>query len=299
MKYEKGLFVYNGNAGNGNMEQKLSQTLPVLATVIKQLTVIQTKSIQEAKRIFEKYAAKVDIMIILGGDGTLHECINSIAPLNERPVIAILPGGTCNDFSRLLNMPQNLHQAAEAIASGDVVDIDVGKTSEKYFLNFWGIGLVSDTSLNIDEEQKQNLGILSYFMSTLRTVNQAEPFSYKIDADNAQYEGEGILILILNGRFIGTRELPLPTVNANDGKLDVLVIKNSTLASFRELLSLNRAETNSKQLTELTHVQAKSVSIATSDEKAVDMDGEIDGITPAEITALKSHVKMVKKSPEV
>lgn len=299
MKYERGLFIYNGSAGNDNIELKLSQTLPVLAKAIKKLSVVQTESIEEARNIFREYASEVDIMIILGGDGSLHECVNSIAPLNRRPVIAVLPGGTCNDFSRSLNMPQNLYQAAQAIAAGEVVDVDVGKTSEKYFLNFWGIGLVSETSLNIDEEQKKNLGVLSYFMSTLRTVNQAAPFTYKIVTDHEQYEGEGVLILVLNGRFIGTRELPLPTVNPNDGKLDVLVIKNSTLASFRELLSMNRPDTNSEQLTELTHFQATSIKVSTTGEKAVDMDGEVDGTTPADITILPKHIKMVKNSSGV
>ncbi|ALX49156.1 YegS/Rv2252/BmrU family lipid kinase [Lentibacillus amyloliquefaciens] len=294
MKYEHGLFIYNGTAGNEHTEQKLSQTLPVLAKAIKKLTVIQTETIEEAKATFEAYAEDVDIMILLGGDGTLHECVNTIAPLGKRPVVAILPGGTCNDFSRALGMPQNLTQAARAIANGEVTDVDVGKTDGRYFLNFWGVGLVSDTSLNIDEDQKKNLGVLSYFMSTLRTVNQATPFKYKIDADNKQHEGEGVLILVLNGRFIGTRELPLPTVSLDDGKLDVLVIKNSTLASFRELLSMNNPETNSQQLTELTHFQATSIKVSTSEEKAIDMDGEIDGTTPDEITILPHHIPMVK-----
>lgn len=299
MKYVKGLFIYNGTAGNENIEQKLSQALPVLAKTIKKLTVIQTESTEEAKTTFREYALKVDIMIILGGDGTLHECVNYIAPLNKRPVIAVLPGGTCNDFSRTLSMPQNLYQAAQAIAAGEVVDVDVGKTSDKYFLNFWGIGLVSETSLNIDAEQKKSFGVLSYLMSTLRTVNQAAPFSYKINADHEQYEGEGVLILILNGRFIGTRELPLPTVAPNDGKFDVLVIKNSTLASFRELLAMNKPDINSQQLTELTHFQAASVKVSAPEEKAIDMDGEVDRTTPDDITILPKHIPMIKKSPEV
>ncbi|SEQ77338.1 lipid kinase, YegS/Rv2252/BmrU family [Virgibacillus subterraneus] len=295
MGYERGLFLYNGNAGSDNMEQKLSQTLPVISKAIKKLTVIQTESIEEAKDSCKDFADQVDIIIILGGDGTLYECINSLAPLKRRPIIAVLPGGTCNDFSRILSIPQNLYQAAEAIISGEAVKIDIGKTSDKYFLNFWGVGLVSETSLNIDEEQKKNFGVLSYFMSTLKTVNQAEPFTYKIVADDKVYEGESVMILVLNGKFIGTREFPIPTININDGKFDVLVIKNSTLATLRELLSMNRPTTNTEELTELTYFQASTLAISTNQQKAVDMDGEIDGVTPANIEILPRHIQMIGK----
>ncbi|MFB4168113.1 YegS/Rv2252/BmrU family lipid kinase [Virgibacillus sp. JSM 102003] len=293
MGYERGIFLYNGHAGSDNMEQKLSQTIPVISKAIKKLTVIQTETIEEAKDSCAEFADKVDIIVILGGDGTLFECINSLAPLKRRPIIAILPGGTCNDFSRILNIPQNLYQAAEAIVSGEVINIDIGKTADNYFVNFWGIGLVSETSLNIDEERKKNFGVLSYFMSTLKTVNQAEPFTYKIIADDEVYEGESVMILVLNGKFIGTREFPIPTINVNDGKFDVLVIKNSTLATLRELLSMNKPNINTEQLTELRYFQASTLTIRTNQQKAIDMDGEIHGVTPADIEVLPSHIQMI------
>lgn len=297
MKYERGLFLYNANVDNGIMEQKLAQTLPIVSKGVKKLTVIRTESLAEVKHTCAEYAAKVDIVIILGGDGTLHECINSLAPLNNRPIIAVLPGGTCNDFSRMLNIPQNLYQAAEMIITGEEADIDIGKSADKYFLNFWGIGLISQTSLNIDNDQKKRLGVLSYFLSTLKTINHADPFSYKIAVNGKTHEGESVMILVLNGKYIGTREFPLQAINSSDGKLDIVVIKNSTLGTFRELLSMGSPNTNSEQMTELTHFQAESASITTDQEKEIDMDGEIDGVTPADIKILPNHLRMISNSP--
>ncbi|UJL47019.1 YegS/Rv2252/BmrU family lipid kinase [Virgibacillus sp. NKC19-16] len=292
--YDKALFLYNGNAGANDMEQKLAQTLPVLAKVIKELTVIQTNSVEEAKRTCVTFAKQIDLLIILGGDGTVHTCINSIAALEKRPVIAILPGGTSNDFSRMLQMPQNLKQAAGTIVDGETVDIDLGKSGEKYFLNFWGIGLVSEASQNINEDQKNSFGILSYFMSTLRSVNQAEPFHYEVQADDATHDGEAVMILVLNGKFIGTRELPIPSIAPNDGKLDVLIVKNSTLASFRELLSMNNPNIDSEQLNELDYFQATDLKVTTDSYQDIDMDGEISETTPSEIVLLPGHIRMVR-----
>ena len=293
-QYETGLFLYNGNAGNNDLEQKLTKTLPTITKAINKLSVVQTKTIEEAKKTCVDHAGTVDIIIILGGDGTLHACINSIAQLEKRPIIGILPGGTCNDFSRMIGTSQNLNQAAEGIAQGEVIDVDLGRSGDDYFLNFWGIGFISEASVNIDSDQKKSFGVLSYYMSTLRTVNQAESFSYQITNETDTYEGEAVLILVLNGRFMGAKELPITTADPSDGKADVLIIKTSNLASFREFLSMNKPTTDPEQLSELIHFQAETLEISTDQAKEVDMDGEVKGTTPASITVLPKHIRMIK-----
>ncbi|WP_100012777.1 diacylglycerol/lipid kinase family protein [Lentibacillus sediminis] len=293
-KYRKGLFLYNGNAGNNNIEQNLKLTLPVLAQAIKELTVIQTASEEEAQESCRTFAKDIDILIILGGDGTVNACINSLAPLEKRPAVAILPGGTSNDFSRMLGIPQQLEQAAYAIVRGEPTAIDIGKTGEKYFLNFWGIGLVADTSQNIDDDQKRSFGVFSYIMSTLRTVSQTEPFPYEITTGEQTYTGEAVMVIVLNGKFLGTRELPVPTIDPSDGKFDVLIVKDSTIATFRELLSMNNPNTEQSQLSDLEHFQTDKLTVAADHPKSVDMDGEITGSTPAEIEVLPGHIQLIQ-----
>ncbi|WP_054637253.1 acylglycerol kinase family protein [Thalassobacillus sp. C254] len=51
---------------------------------------------------------EVELILIYGGDGTVHECLNGLKEINPSPVIGVLPGGTANDFSRSLNVPQNI-----------------------------------------------------------------------------------------------------------------------------------------------------------------------------------------------
>ncbi|WP_237648707.1 YegS/Rv2252/BmrU family lipid kinase [Sediminibacillus terrae] len=292
--FESGLFLYNGNKKE-EVGQDLQQALPVLAKAISNLHVIQTTSLEELQETCKGYASEVDVIIILGGDGTVHECINAIAGLEKRPAVAILPGGTCNDFSRMLGMPQNVRQAAEAIVNGQIRAVDIGQSDSRYFLNFWGIGLVTETSINIDKEQKRRLGVLSYFLSTLRTINQAEPFGYRIKADGEEIEGEAVLIVVLNGKYIGTREIPVSAITPQDGKLDVLIVKNSSLAMFRELMMMNQEDANTEALTELSHVQVNQAEIEVKgqEERQIDMDGEIVDTVPASIRILPSHVNMI------
>lgn len=292
-KYKNALLLYNGNAGKDNIDKKLKQTLPVLSMAIKELRVVQTETVEELKEHCKRYAENVELLIILGGDGTIHEVVNAIAPLEKRPIIGILPGGTSNDFSRTLGFPQNLNAAAETIVTGKSMVVDLAKADDNYYLNFWGIGLIADTSENIDADEKSNFGILSYFISSIRTLNQSTNFTYKIQAEDRKEEGEAVLIGVFNGRFIGTRQIALPSIKPDDGKLDVIIVKNSSLASFRELLSIVNPYTEVTEFEEVIHFQTDKIRVETENPMGVDMDGEIYRQTPSEIEVLPGHIRMI------
>lgn len=57
-----------------------------------------------------------DLVVAAGGDGTINEVVNGIAPLEHRPKMAIIPAGTTNDYARALKIPRdNIKAAAEVI----------------------------------------------------------------------------------------------------------------------------------------------------------------------------------------
>ncbi|WP_175074471.1 YegS/Rv2252/BmrU family lipid kinase [Terribacillus sp. AE2B 122] len=291
--FEHAVYVVNGNMDNDQLERELGQTLPKVAASIKQLEVKQTKDLEELVSYSQEVAGHVDLLIIHGGDGTIHQVINAIASLPKRPKVAIIPGGTCNDFSRMLGLPQNLGKAAAAIAGGKTASIDIGQYEDSYFLNFWGVGLIADASNNIDEDQKSRLGVLSYFISTLKTVNQAEPFSYEMEIDGEKLTGEAVMILVMNGRFIGTREFAGSNISPDDGKLHVIFVKNSNLTSFKELLQMKQDKTVLSDLTEVGIQEAEKMRFLSPAGKPIDMDGEIYQETSGEVKILPGHLEMI------
>ena len=293
LHFKRGLFVYNKTAGEEDTHQKLAETLHVFAQAVDELIVLYTASEEELQHACIQYSDKIDLLIILGGDGTVHTCINSIAPLPIRPVIAILPGGTSNDTSRSLGIPQDLNDAATSLLNGSIINTDIGQVDEHYFVNFWGIGLVTETSENIKPEQKKRFGSISYILSTLRTMNQTEPFHYKIQSADMELEGQAILLFVLNGRFVGTTELPIASLSPFDGKLDVLIVRESNLSAFRELFALQDPTIENEQLTELEYIQVDNLEILAPINSKVDMDGEIYEDTSNKINVLPGHLQMI------
>ena len=293
MVWEKGILIYNGNAGQKGIEDTLGRCVPILSPHIKELALMPTTEPKEAEKICRRHGEESDIVIVLGGDGTVHECVNGLAALDQRPAVAILPGGTCNDFSRMLGMPQDIRAAAETIIQGETCMTDIGQAGGRYFSNFWGIGLIAETSANIDESQKSLLGKVSYFISAIRTVKEAESFSYKLTYDGQVMEDEAVLVLICNGRYLGTAQLPFEGIDNEDGKLDVIIVKNSSLGAFREIL-FNKGSSINHGEGDVLYLQAKNITVETERNCDVDADGEIYMKTPADIKILGQHMRFIR-----
>ena len=294
IRYERALLIYNGNAGQKDIKQALGVSVPILSSGISNLMIIQTQRINHAKELCQLYGPDVDLVIILGGDGTIHECVNGLSKLDHRPMIGILPAGTCNDFSRTLNVDQDIAIAAEQIINGESIPVDVLKVDEQFCLNFWGTGLIAETSYNIRQTQKEHFGKISYLLSAIRTMKNMNPFKYTLDIDGERMQGEALLIFIANGNYLGTNMMPFKAISYNDGVADVFIIKHTNLTLLKELFTTDITIQNNELSQEMNHYSGKSISIYTEAEMDADMDGEVYTKTPSHITVLKHHLYMIK-----
>ena len=76
------------------------------------------------------------LIIAAGGDGTINEVVNGLAPLKKRPKLGIIPAGTTNDYARALHIPlESPVEAARVIARGKTIKIDIGQAGDHYFAN--------------------------------------------------------------------------------------------------------------------------------------------------------------------
>ena len=290
MPFQKGLLIYNGKAGKRSLDKNLQEVVPVLAETLDELTLMKTKEAGDGEKICKEYGSQFDVIFILGGDGTVHECINGVACLEKPPAVSILPAGTCNDFSRLLKIPQDLSAAASLVSAGKIVNMDIGKVNDRFFSNFWGIGLISEASENINAASKNLLGKISYYISAIQTVKEASPFSFSLTYDDKVIEDEAVMILVANGCFIGTNRVPLTKICADDGLLDILIIRNAGFALFKNLITQEEPTEIDLEESDVIHIQASECTIKTDKAMKADMDGEVYEGTPATISVLPKKI---------
>ncbi|MDZ5474198.1 YegS/Rv2252/BmrU family lipid kinase [Bacillus sp. 31A1R] len=290
---QKAMLIYNGNAGQKDINRTIGVCIPILSTKFEEILLLKTNKPKHAIELCTRYGSEMDLVIVVGGDGTVHECINGLAPLSKRPAIGIIPAGTCNDFARTLGYSLDIKEAALQIVEGERVPVDTIQVNKNYFINFWGIGLVTETSSNIKNKEKELLGRVSYFLSAIRTINEVDSFRYTIEYEDGTVNGEGIMILITNGNYIGTNKLPFKNISYDDGSINIFMVKEANMALLKELL-INDASINDQYTNEIEHLSSQQFKITTEKILKADMDGEVYLETPCEFKVLKHHLIMVK-----
>lgn len=291
-RFYRSVLLYNGQAGASTSEDVMPLAVPVLARESKKLELIQTDSEEDFIKAC-KAAEAADALFIAGGDGTVHLAVQALSEVKNPPVLGILPSGTCNDFARTLQIPLFLDEAAEKLTAGQVKEVDTVKLNGRSFLNFAGVGMITEASTNVDSKLKEKYGKLSYFMSALQSMRQATSFSFTLEIDGTEFTEQAVLLLVMNGKSIGTHTFPLASIDPTDGLLDVFVIQTASLAAIREWFSLSQPDTIPEDLEHVAHFQGRQIVIRTEEEMDVDTDGEIYEKTPVNIAVQPKKLRML------
>ncbi|TAA73627.1 diacylglycerol/lipid kinase family protein [Planococcus salinarum] len=296
-KFKRSVLLYNAQAGTSTPDSVIAMTAPAIAAVSEKLELIQTNSPEELRDACRELPAEVEALFVAGGDGTIHDAVQALSDVPAPPPLGIIPSGTCNDFARTLSIPMDLTLAAEALVDGFIKDVDAANINGHSFLNFAGIGIITDISTNIDLQLKERYGKLSYFMSGLQSMRQTEPFPIHLTVDGVHYEENGVLALAMNGKSIGTHAFPMDSIDPSDGLLDVFIIQTSSIAAMLEWFSLSKPDVPTESLDHIQHYQGKHINIETESPMNIDTDGEVYLKTPAEIKILPKKLKMFVPRP--
>ncbi|WP_162920149.1 diacylglycerol/lipid kinase family protein [Paenisporosarcina cavernae] len=297
MQFSHCYLFHHESAGQQNSSQSVAQVLPILAS---QYQTVISKKTSSPEELIEQIVSitNTDAIYLLGGDGTLHQAIQALQHVDSLPPIGILPGGTCNDFSRVLSIPQTLEKATEALINGRIESFDLAKANSSYFLNFAGLGFITHASDGIEETKKEKLGKISYFLSAIKTMKESETFSGKLTIDDQVIEFEAAMILVMNGFSIGTHTFPVSTISPQDGELDIFVFPTTSIGTVLKWIQLGyKDSTNSFQEDRsILHLKGENVSILTNESLSVDMDGEIHEETPLTIQLQKASISLIVPS---
>lgn len=272
--------VCNPQAGKRGGNGEIDAALRILEEGGWSIEVCCTAGPGDAGRIAsDAVRAGQEAVLVAGGDGTINETVQALA--GSETMLGYLPYGTVNVWARELHIPLDPEGAARTILDGRVEAVDLGIAGNRYFLLMAGIGLDAEIVRRAQrvERYKQRLGVLPYVASGLSTI----PFYRGADIE-LRYDGlirrvQALMLVVGNTKLYGGRFQLTPNAVANDGWLDVCIIKGrGGLSLMRQSLPILLSGSVSHTDVELLRV--RELTVDTAEPLALQLDGELAGTTP-------------------
>ncbi|MCL2343938.1 MAG: YegS/Rv2252/BmrU family lipid kinase, partial [Firmicutes bacterium] len=182
----------------------------------------------DMERLARELAADFDLLVCVGGDGTLSEVISGLMALPVRPPLGYIPLGTTNDVAKTLHLPRNPRKAAQRIVEGTPRSLDVGAYGELgYFTYVTAFGAFTALSYETPQAAKRSLGHLAYLLGAVGHLRQIRPHSTRVEVDGAAVEADLLVGAVTNSLSVaGVLKLDEKLVDLADGRFEVLLVKH-------------------------------------------------------------------------
>ena len=253
---------------------------------------VETKITEKAKdaTAFAEEASKgnYEAVIVFGGDGTVNEVISGIAEKDYIPKLGIIPGGTGNLITKLLEISQDIDEAIDQLDFNKTNSIDIGKANKSYFGYIFSVGSLPEAIHNVEIEDKTKYGVLAYAINTIKSVIKDEVFNIKIETENGNYEGEASQVLVLLSNYYADKKI---FEENKDGYANILILKNASIISkislIPDLLKGDIVENDN-----IEYIKAKEITISSDTKLESDIDGDQSDDLPVKITVLGNHIEI-------
>ncbi len=223
MMTKKYKLIANPAAGRGRSKEMIVRVLELLKGRGATFDLELTKGPRDAANIARKALEEFDVIVAIGGDGTINEIIPGMI-FSNRP-LGIIPAGSGNDFIKSVGIPTNVSKAVDILLKGDAGLIDVGKVNGTYFANGVGIGFdaaVNRASYTINHSKR---GLFLYLCALLKTLGKYDAVPLKITINNTVFNQDIFLLTVGNGTTVGGGFKLTPHAKINDALLDVTIVK--------------------------------------------------------------------------
>lgn len=266
------------NAGSGSVEQE--ETEQVLTELFEanglEVKIHLFESGGELSRLAEKISnSEAEIIVAGGGDGTISAVAEEVLKANK--ILGVLPLGTLNNFSKDLQIPQEIEEAVKIIAANNVKIIDVGEVNGRIFINNSSIGLYPNLVRRREKQQRLGRGKWSAaFWAALRILKRSPFFAVRLKTEEER------MIVKTPFVFVGNNEYEMDFFNIgrrdklNDGKLSVYFLHRSGRKGLF-LLVLRTIFGRLRQTKDFEAINVEEITIETRKKQIlVAFDGEVE-----------------------
>jgi len=304
----KAALVYNPFAGKGRGNAIAVATQQGLARYGIDARLCATRGPKDATAIARRLTPSVDILVAVGGDGTVNEvangmagaavpcaappeagtaralgCSDSPSVTQRKARLGIVPAGTVNVLALELGLPFQVEQACAVIAGGKTVSMDLGEAGGRGFVLMAGAGIDALTVRHVDPRAKRRYRELAFIGSGLRhgfAVRQPEFF---VRVNGREYRVT--FFIAANSRYYAGRLSIARSADPTDGLLDLVLFTGTSRPSLA-VFWLGIPAGLHLRGRDVTYLRASEADLVPADDREtiwLQTDGELAGRLPAKV----------------
>lgn len=213
--------------------------------------------------ILKKYKKSKNIIMAVGGDGTINRVLNGI--VGTKNILGYIPYGTGNDFYR----------ANQEVLSKGINTIDLISINNKYFINIACFGIDAVIGNNSDiihskiipKKYRYKMGLLVNFL-------KYKSRNFIVSFNNKSYKDEYTTIVVCNARYYGGGYKIAPHSSLTDGLFDIYLVKKTDRLNMMRLIAGIKYAFHEKS-NKVRKIQSNKIKITSNTPIDSNVDGEV------------------------
>ncbi len=288
------IMIANPTSGSGvfvHHAHRLHETLSFLRSHGWRVELCYTQRPGDAEQLARTAVEqKADVVIAVGGDGTINEIIQALA--GSETALGVLPTGTVNVWAREMGIPFYDTGAREVLLHGQTRRVDLGYVNDRYFLMMVGIGLDGTITQAVEKKALKRLGIFGYFLAATWLGPGYQSFPVTLDRDGKTVNIRALQVFVGNTQLYAGAFKFTWQAKCDDGRLDLCIVRRrGPLGRFVVLWDfILRRE---QRRLWVRYETFTSIAIETPQPVAIQVDGEAAGYTPAAFSILPGGLKVI------
>ena len=295
------VFLVNPASGNGGTGKRWPELAHRAAQLGLEGTALFSERPGHLTELAERAArAGAELLVSVGGDGTLNEVVNGLIRAGASTELATIPLGTGMDFVRTYGIPTRFDDAVRTALEGTIRTIDVGRVSyrewsgaesERYVTNVGSVGMSAAVAQRANGMSKALGGKATFFYALARVFFEWDNTLVSVQLDDERREARMHDVIVANGEWHGGAMHLAPEAQPDDGLFDVVLIGDVTKRDFVTTApKLYKGTYLSHPKIEL--LRSRTVAVDAPERLPIELDGEQVGTTPARFEIVPAALRV-------
>lgn len=255
---------------------------------------VLTKRAGHAERIVAEYEAPVDVVVAIGGDGTIQEVLNGIKAHQKPPALAVVPAGRGNDFCTLIGIGRSKRKALRYMLSPDTARVDLLRFNGRYATNIVGVGY--DAMVQAKSQHYRFFPVIRYLLNAILILLRGYTgYRMKVRYEGGVAEGKYIIAVAGHTRKYARQIRLFPGLKIDGGVMKVAVIRSTSSRILNVLLLFSAGMAFAHLFPPVRIIETPWVEIEVDETVKAQSDGDLFYLGPDETL----RVDLVRKGLEI